>query len=290
MPAPLIQDPATAARLASMSRRMDLGSALRGLDDGLSELLAAPGQLSGLRAAGWRWFSKLEAELVDLQRALPQAKSSALFQRDQLVAPLKARFQQLQAQAQRPGDAAAMASALFRLDQDLVIAERALLAVSQAALERSVALRDRLVMGRRALDRFGDAGFKLGPGERPMMAFDANWVEAPSTPETPVGVLLLSDQRLRFERRDDRVLRRNLGGLAIETHVDRTLLLDEPHGSVGGATDASGVGLNRRPAVALSWKAGALVGKKSTFALNGGALELVAAAEALRQGRAAAYA
>lgn len=289
----LDQNPALASRLASLARRLDLGSALRGLDEGLGDLAAAPETLKELRKGGWAWFKGLEAEIGELQRALPATRQRAVQTRDQLTAPLRARLKQLQALAGRPGDAAALAAlnqSLFRLDQDLVMAERSLEGTIVAPVERARALRDRLRQGQRALDRFADAGFRLPSGERPWLAFDVRWVDAPGAAEPPPGVLLLSDARLRFERRDDRVLRRNLGGLAVETKVDRTVLVDEPHGSLGGVRDASAGVVVREARAALLWRAGALAGKTCTFASDQGVAELCAAAEAVRTGRVGAYA
>ena len=289
----LIANSALAGKLASMERRLDLGSALRGLDDGLTQISAAPAALSALRKRGWSWFGGLEGEVAALARAIPAARIEAVRARDGLVAPLRQRLTQLKVAAGRPGDAAALAAlnqALFQLDRELVSAERQLEGGQRAVVERAEALRDRLVEGQRTLDRFADAGFRLPPGERALLAYDVRWVDAPAQKEPSPGVLLLSDQRIRFERRDDRVLRRNMGGLAIETRVDRALLVDEPHASLAAVRDATAGVVQREARVALTWRAGALAGSSVTFALDGHVSAVVAACEALRLGQARAYA
>lgn len=293
MGTPLIADPALAGKLASIERRLALGAALRGLDDGVAQLAEAPGALAALRAGGWTWLGGLEGEIQALKRLLPAARGEAIRARDGLVAPLARQLAQIKKAAEKPGDPSALSElnrALFQLDRALVSAERLVEGGQAPVIERAGALRDRLEEGRRALARFGDAGFRLGAGERALLAFDVRWLDAPGVAEPPPGALLLSDQRLRFERRDDRVLRRNRAGLAEEIRVDRALLMDEPHASLGAVRDATSGVVRREPRVALTWRAGAHTGATCTFSVEGGAAPLVAACEAMRQGRVRAYA
>lgn len=241
------------------------------------ELAARQSALPALRSAGYGWYSGLEAEIARLRGQMHEQVHQAERARTTLTAPLSARLQ-----AAGRGAPAGLERELDAIDDALVGCERQLEATLRpylSAVDRCLA---RARGGEETLALFAEAGFRLPPGERPVLAARAAWL---LEPDAPPGALLLSDRRLRFERRDDRVLRRNRPGLAVERTTDRTVLLDEPHDALQSARDASSGVVLKEPRLTLTWRSGALVGRALTLQLERPvAAELAALCEALRRG------
>lgn len=271
-----------ARQLEHLQSRLTLSAVMDPLKQRGEDLGAMSLALPNLRKGGWRWYSSLEAEIARLRAAAHEQLHRAETTRQSLVAPLSGRLSAAAPRLSDPAQRPAVQRELDAIDQALVDCERQVeRALSDWALACDRCL-SRARLGQETLDRFADAGFRLPAGERPLLAVRASWL---ADLTAPPGVLLLTDQRHRFERRDDRVLRRNRAGIATETHADRTVLLDEPHSALAAARDASTGFVVKEPRVTLTWKSGAFAGQALTLKLERPeAKELVAACEALRVG------
>ncbi len=251
-----------------------------------ADLAALALSLPGVRQGGWRWYSGLEAEIARLQGQAHEQLHRAQTTRGALTAPVGAKLDAVEAKRGDPAQRAALERELDALDDALVACERQLEQLVQGwsvAVERCLA---RGLQAQETLIAFRDAGFRLPEGERPLLAVRAAWL---AEPEQPPGVVLLTDRRHRFERRDDRILQRNRAGVATERRSDRTVLLDEPHAALLAARDASS-GFPKEPKLTLTWKSGAYVGQALTLKLERpGAAELAAVCEALRVGSLAGF-
>lgn len=269
-----------AERLARLRERLGLAAVMKPLAEQPAELTEAVAALRALREGGFPWYAGLEGELGRLRGRAHEQLHQAEGRRAALVAPVCGKLDALEAKA--AGVDAAARAALEReldpLDDALVACERQLeatLTLWAAEVERAL---DRVRQGEEALAGFASAGFALPAEERPLIALGASWLD---DPEKPPGQLLLTDRRLRFERRDDRVLRRNRMGLAVESARDRALLLDEPYTALARARESSaGLGA-RSPRVALDWEGGrtTIIGLE-----RASAAELCGWLEALRRG------
>lgn len=281
--------------LARLERRLGLPAVLDPLQERARDLDPAETRLARLRARGWRWYEGLEAERRELKRLSATVLQQAHREREAAVAPLVARLDAARRRVER-ADSAALAplrEELDLLDEALVAAERRVEVAVLSWLRRVEGLLDRLWTGEDTLSGFSDAGFALRSDERPLLAVRATWLEPappPDEPSEPPGRLLLTDARVRFERRDDRILRKNRMGLAVERRDDRTLLFDEPASALAFARDASVGWLSKQPRIKLGWKDGAFSGRVVTLALERGAVEeLSATAMALARGDLAPF-
>ena len=249
---PQTSDP-LGAQLAHLRDRLGLSSVMGPLGERVGSLAGASQPLAELRHKGWTWFGGLEAELRQLAAQAHERQHSAEATRASLTAPLAARLDRVTSQLGGAGPAPELKRELDAIDAALVSCESQLETALQAwsaAVDQALA---QIRGGSEALSAFASAGFALPAGERPLLVYGASWLD---DPDPPPGVLLFTDARVRYERRDDRIARRNRMGLAVERNVDRTLLLDETPDALLAAHDASTGFLVREPRIALTLRAG----------------------------------
>jgi len=278
-PGPHDADPLS-AQLAHLRDRMALASVMGPMSERATTVGGAPAQLADLRKRGWTWFSGLESDLRQLAAAAHDRMHGAESTRATLTAPLSPRLEKAanQVGSADPGVRANVKRELDAIDEALIGCERQLeqaMSAWSSAVDLALA---RMRGGDEALSAFASAGFRLPPGERPLLVFGASWLDAP---DPPPGLLLFTDVRVRYERRDDRIPRRNRMGLAVERDIDRTILLDETHEALLSARDASTGFVVKEPRIALGLSAG----RTTTLRLERPEVaELLALCESWRRG------
>lgn len=256
MPLPGQHDPdPLSPQLAHLRDRLGLSSVMAPLNERASDIGGAPAKLADLRSRGWAWFAGLETELRTLGAQAHERLHSAEGTRAALTAPLAPRLEKAAVLA-ASADPTARSDAkreLDAIDEALIGCERQIeqaMAAWTSAVDQALT---HLRCGQEALTAFASAGFSLPHGEIPLLVYGATWLD---DPDPPPGVLLFTNSRVRFERRDDRIVRRNRMGLSVERNIDRTLLLDEPPEGLLWTRDASTGFVVREPRIALGLSSG----------------------------------
>ena len=105
-----------------------------------------------------------------------------------------------------------------------------------------------------------------------------------ATIRTETGVLVVTDQRILFEHKEEVVTKRTMLFFAAETKLVRELKLDEPVGNLGSSDDSQRGMIFKDEVLTFSWR-GAKCPPRTTFNIDGTtAKELDTIVEAIRSG------
>ncbi|MCU0657342.1 MAG: hypothetical protein MUF64_19410 [Polyangiaceae bacterium] len=263
--------------IGGLAGRLAFADELRTVTEAHGALRELGAQITAGRARGFVYQSELEFELQD---AAAMADATLVAVRQEIekdAALLRPRADELQRRAFSPRLARGVPDEgqLDLLEQEYRAVDEAIDEAEKRVLEHArpfTELVDQLRQGvgrmTFTLDLFGNAGFTQQPDEAPLVALLAKNRDAPGGEKE--GVLFLSNQRLRFEAREEKVLERKFLLFASKTETVKALLVDEPVGNIAG-TEASKEGVIFKDEIlTVRWGRG---GKTSFELLEGEAAE-----------------
>jgi hypothetical protein len=207
------------SRLGQLHKDALLNSQRDRLGEIDAQLVRLPQQVTQLRSRGYVYKTHLEEQLGQLAQRWPIIRAQAASALDTQVALLRAEIdraddavRRLQPLKTRPLSTAQ--PTIRSVDDGLSAAERRIRAAQQsvesmfAAVAAQVQSVAQEVAGcERMFDWLAGATFVIEPGEGPVAATEARWVDGKN--ETP-GILFLTDRRMIFERREKVALKKVL--------------------------------------------------------------------------------
>jgi hypothetical protein len=257
----------------------------------LGELSAS---LERARSRGYLYSADLEPTLAAARAAAPQALADSRSESEAAARSLRPRVddavRDARALAREPrlSDLAHRVESLEREAQALETAareaEQRITSLTRPFTEAFDGLERRLREAHRVLDAFDSRSFAMVPEESPVAAAPVTWLDPPDGQKMK-GLLLLTDHRLRFEQREERVTKRKLLLFAAEKEKIQKCWVDEPVGHVQSSEDRTKGVLFKDQLLALQWAQAAHAPRTTTFELDGGAAkELDAVVESVVSG------
>lgn len=266
-------------KLGALSGKLVFGdeiSRLTGRQGRLDELAAA---LERVRTRGHRYSSELEPQLVAARAAAPQALADARAESENAAARLRPRVDEAAREARALAREATLSPDTHRLES----LERETEALEKATREAGQRLdavvrpftqpfdgvERRVKELHRVLDAFDQRSFDMVPEESPVATVAVTWLDPPDG-EKMEGLLLLSDHRLRFEQREERVTKRKLLIFAAEKEKIQKCWVDEPIGHLKASRDEAKGFLVKDQLLTLEWASPARAPRTTTFELESG--------------------
>ena len=164
--------------------------------------------IAQLRARGYRFGRTLEERATNLKSRWPQQQMSAnhLLQEQRGVLQNAANeVQRLLNQAERnTGLLDTVDSRLWALENQINEAQRNVQGVFSSSEQEISKLQEEMREVRALLDALDNASFDLLPDEHGVAVCKAQWI---SDNQQPEGLLFLTDGRLIFEQREERVVK-----------------------------------------------------------------------------------
>jgi predicted nucleic acid-binding Zn-ribbon protein len=196
-----------------------------------SEIDGLDNEIAELRARGYRFGRTMEERAETLQSRWPQQKASAnrlLQERRSVLQPAANETQRLLGQAERnTGLLDTVESRLSALENQINEAQRSVQGVFSSTEQDVNELQSEMRQVRALLDALDSASFELLPDEHGVAVCKAQWV---SDNQEPEGMLFLTDSRLIFEQREERVIKRKL--FSSEKELVQEKLWDTPVGAI----------------------------------------------------------
>ncbi len=238
------------AGLVALSALFDQLSSVTSEVDGLDH------EIAQLRVRGYRFGRTLEERAATLKSRWPQQQMSAnrLLQDQRNVLQNAANeTQRLLSQAERnTGLLDTVDSRLWALENQINEAQRNVRGVFDNTEQEIDKLQEEMRDVRAMLDALDSASFDLLPDEHGVAVCKAQWI---SDNQEPEGMLFLTDSRLIFEQREERVIKKKL--FSSEKELVQEKLWDTPVGTINDvqADDKkSGLfGLGRQELLTLSF-------------------------------------
>jgi len=238
------------AGLVALSALFDQLSSVTSEVDGLDH------EIAQLRVRGYRFGRTLEERAATLKSRWPQQQMSAnrLLQDQRNVLQNAANeTQRLLSQAERnTGLLDTVDSRLWALENQINEAQRNVRGVFDNTEQEIDKLQEEMRDVRAMLDALDSASFDLLPDEHGVAVCKAQWI---SDNQEPEGMLFLTDSRLIFEQREERVIKKKL--FSSEKELVQEKLWDTPVGAINDvqADDKkSGLfGLGRQELLTLSF-------------------------------------
>lgn len=188
-------------------------------------------EIAQLRARGYRFGRTMEERAATLKSRWPQQKVSAnrLLQEQRRVLQSAANeTQRLLGQAERNmGLLDTVDSRLWALENQINEAQRNVQSAFSSTEQEIDNLQGEMREARALLDALDSASFDLLPDEHGVAVCKAQWI---SDNQQPEGMLFLTDSRLIFEQREERVIKRKL--FSSEKELIREKLWDTPVGAI----------------------------------------------------------
>ncbi len=213
------------AGLVALSALFTQLSSLTSKVDGLEHDIAQ------LRARGYRFGRTLEERATNLKSRWPQQQMSAnhLLQEQRSVLQNAANeVQRLLSQAERnTGLLDTVDSRLWALENQINEAQRNVQGVFSSSEQEISKLQEEMREVRALLDALDNASFDLLPDEHGVAVCKAQWI---SDNQQPEGLLFLTDGRLIFEQREERVVKKKL--FSSEKELVQQKLWDTPVGAI----------------------------------------------------------
>lgn len=213
------------AGLAALSALFDQLASVTSKIDGLDN------EIAQLRARGYRFGRTLEQRAATLKSRWPQQQMTAnrLLQEQRNVLQSAANeTQRLLAQAERnTGLLDTVDSRLWALENQINEAQRNVQGVFSSSEQELGKLQEEMREVRVMLDALDNASFDLLPDEHAVAVCKAQWI---SDNQQPEGLLFLTDGRLIFEQREERVIKKKL--FSSEKELVQQKLWDTPVGAI----------------------------------------------------------
>lgn len=225
-------------QLANARTRFDRLAGMVALSALFDQLATVASKVDGLdndiaqvRARGYRFGRTLEERAANLKSRWPrqQTEASRLLQDQRYVLQNAAsETQRLLGQAERnTGILGTVDSRLWALENQINEAQRNVQGVFSSTEQELNKLQEEMRAVRAMLDALDGASFDLLPGEHGVAACKAQWV---SDNQQPEGMLFLTDSRVIFEQREERVIKKKL--FSSEKELVQNKLWDTPVGAV----------------------------------------------------------
>ena len=232
------QADARAQQLADARSRWERLAGLVALSAVFNQLSSVTGEvddldheISELRARGYRFGRTMEERAAAVKSRWPQQKASAnrLLQEQRSVLQTAANeTQRLLGQAERnTGLLDTVDSRLWALENQISEAQRNVQGTFSNTEQDINELQSEMREVRALLDALDSASFELLPDEHGVAVCKAQWV---SDNQEPEGMLFLTDSRLIFEQREERVIKRKL--FSSEKELIQEKLWDTPVGAI----------------------------------------------------------
>ncbi len=193
--------------------------------DGLDKDVAA------IRVRGYRFGRNLESQTATLKTRWPQERSEAnrLLQSQRLNLQNAANeVQRLLGQAERNyGLMDTVDSRLWALENHINEAQRSVRGAFDNTEQEISKLQAEVRRVQKMLDALDHASFDLLPNEHGVAGCDAKWI---SDNQQPEGMLFLTDSRVIFEQREERVIKKKL--FSSEKELIQKKLWDTPVGAI----------------------------------------------------------
>lgn len=213
------------AGLVALSALFDQLSTVTSEVDGLDN------EIAQLRARGYRFGRTMEERVATLKSRWPQQQMSAnrLLQDQRNVLQNAANeTQRLLSQAERnTGLLDTVDSRLWALENQINEAQRNVRGVFDNTEQEIDKLQEEMRDVRAMLDALDSASFDLLPDEHGVAVCEAQWI---SDNQEPEGLLFLTDSRLIFEQREERVIKKKL--FSSEKELVQEKLWDTPVGAI----------------------------------------------------------
>jgi hypothetical protein len=173
------------------------------------------------------------------------------------------------------------------IDSAVREAEERVQAASKPFTELYDQLHEKVGHAHHAMDLLDSAPYKLAANENLISVLDATWDDHPGG--KAVGMLLVSDQRVRFEHAEEVVTKRTLFFFASEKKMVRELKIDEPVGNLAASDDSRRGLIFKDELLTFRWEGETRKAPpQTTFMLSGiTAKELDALIESVRSGEIA---
>ncbi|MBN2392940.1 MAG: hypothetical protein JXR84_19570 [Anaerolineae bacterium] len=188
-------------------------------------------EISELRARGYRFGRTMEERAAAVKARWPQQKASAnrlLQERRSVLQSAANETQRLLGQAERnTGLLDTVDSRLWALENQISEAQRNVQGVFNNTEQDINELQSEMRQVRALLDALDGASFELLPDEHGVAVCKAQWV---SDNQEPEGMLFLTDSRLIFEQREERVIKKKL--FSSEKELVQEKLWDTPVGAI----------------------------------------------------------
>lgn len=233
------QADANAMRLATARSRWQrlagmvaLGALFDHLEDVTSSVGSLGNEIAEVRARGYRYGRSWEETVQMLQSRWPRQQSEAtrlLQDQRRVLQSASNEAQRLINQAERnAGLIGTVDSRLWALENQINEAQRTVRGVYDSTEQEINALMGEVNKARYLLDALDEASFELYPDEHGVAVCKAQWI---SDHQEPEGMLFLTDNRIIFEQREERVTKKVLF-IATEKKLIQDMLWDAPIGAV----------------------------------------------------------
>ena len=213
------------AGMVALSALFDQLSSVTSEVDGLDN------EIAELRARGYRFGRTMEERAATLKSRWPEQKASAnrlLQERRNVLQTAANQTQRLLSQVERSsGSLDTVESRLRALENQINEAQRNVQGVFSGTEQEINELQGEMRQVRTMLDALDSATFDLLPDEHGVAVCKAQWV---SDNQEPEGLLFLTDSRLIFEQREERVIKRKL--FSSEKELIQEKLWDTPVGAI----------------------------------------------------------
>ena len=281
-------------KLGALSGQLMFGNEigrLAGRQGRLAELAAS---LDRVRTRGHRYSNELEPQLAAARAAAPQALADARAESEAAAHRLRSRVDEAAREARALAREAVLSAHVHRveslereaeaLEKATREAEQRIAALAKPFTDPFDGVERRLTELHRVLDAFDQRSFNMVPEESPVAAVPVTWLDPPDG-EKMEGLLLLSDHRLRFEQREERVTKRKLLIFAAEKEKIQKCWIDEPIGHLKGSRDEAKGFLVKDQLLTLEWASPARAPRSTAFELESGrAKDLDALVESVLSG------
>ncbi len=215
-------------KLAGMAT---LSAILDQIEDLTSKVDSLDKNIATIRARGYRFGRHLEDQAAVLKTRWPQQQAEArrlLQEQRQVLQNAANEVQRLLGQAEHNYSLLDTVDSRIRtLENHINEAQRNIGGVFDKTEQEINQLQTEVRRVQKLLDALDQASFKLLPGEYGAAVCEAKWV---SDNQQPEGLLFLTNNRLIFEQREERVIKKKL--FSSEKELVKTKLWEAPVGAV----------------------------------------------------------
>ncbi|HOT90328.1 MAG TPA: hypothetical protein PLN71_01985 [Anaerolineae bacterium] len=218
-------------RYEKLASTATLSTVLDQIEDITSKVDRLDKDVATIRARGYRFGRYLEEHTAVLKGRWPQQQSEArrLLQDQRLVLQNAVNeVQRLLGQAEHNyGLLDTLGDRLWALENHVNEAQRSVQGVFDKTEQELNQLQAEVRRVQKLLDALDEASFQLLPGEYGAAVCEAKWI---SDNQQPEGLLFLTNNRLIFEQREERVIKKKL--FSSEKELVKTKLWEAPVGAV----------------------------------------------------------
>lgn len=224
------------SQLESQAQMGEISAVIAKID---SDLLSIPSEISELRDRGYTYTEKPESEfeLIQTQWAQmrPDLQDALSRQQTVLRTGLQQLAQQIDGISSWTGSGLREAESAVDALEDTIRTTRNNLRQLYAPVQEAMTdLRRMLGRAERLMSLIDSSSdLQLNIGESPIAAVTAQWLREEET--SPMGVLILTDQRMLFERREEIASKKFLGIFTTEKEKISEIILDVDHVEIDGS-------------------------------------------------------